>query len=295
MRNFFILDGSWYLFRAYYALPELNDKDWNNVNAIYGFFRMMFKLLQKKPDNFVIAWDSPVKTIRHQQYENYKINRPPLPDNFKRQIWQIKEIVDKLKIPYIQMPWYEADDIIHCIVKNCWAQLTTYTIVSSDKDLKQLLWPNVVFFDAMKNLIITKEDFILENWFDPVHILDYLSLVGDSSDNIPWVNWIWKKTAQDLVSKYGNLDNIYANIESITGAAKEKLITWKDIAYKSKDLITLYQVPGMECVRLEEYKPNFDFDKFKQVLIEQYNFASMDKHIEELKKNYKGGQQASLF
>lgn len=295
MKKFFILDWSWYLFRAYYAVPELNDKNWNNINAVYGFFRMLFKLLQQKPDNFVIAWDSPTKTKRHEIFEQYKINRPILPDNFKWQIWLIKDIIGQIKIPYQQIPWYEADDIISCFVNNCEQKDIIFTIISSDKDLKQLLSDNVIFYDAMKNIIINVNSFIKENWFHPKNIIDYLSLVWDSSDNIPWVKWVWKVSAQQLILKYWNLKNLYNHLDDIATSLKQKLIAWQDIAFASYDLIKLYQIEHINKIEANDYKINLDFKLIKEILVDKYNFISIEKNINELKKELQKPSQDSLF
>lgn len=297
MKNFYILDWSGYMYRAYHALPELTNSEWQNINAIYGFFRMMFKLLQNRPDNFVIAWDSPVKTIRHIEFKDYKANRPEISDNFKWQIWQIKALVKNVNVPFLEVPWYEADDIIHTIVERGKVKLENYlfTIVSSDKDLKQMLDDKCIFMDWMKSLIIKREDFIQENWFEPKYILDYLSLIGDASDNVPGVKWVGKKTAQDLVIKYGDLENMYANIDQIWWSVKEKLLADKEIVYKSKKLISLYDVPGLENYDINDFKINFNYDKFKDILVTQHGFKSMEKPLDELRKSYQAWQQFGLF
>jgi DNA polymerase I len=141
----------------------MTDKDGHNVNVVYGFFRMLFKIFQEKPDYLVIAWDSPVKTLRHEAYPEYKANRKKMDDDFKNQIPWTQQIVEQLSIPNVVIPTYEADDIIYTLAK----KYGTHTdividIYSSDKDLKQLLSDNVFCVDAMKSITTTPALFIKE-------------------------------------------------------------------------------------------------------------------------------------
>lgn len=296
MEKFYILDWSWFFFRAYYALPELNDEIWNNINAIYWFFRMLISLLKEKPDYFVIAWDSPTETIRKQIFKEYKANRPKLPDNFKWQIKQIKKITDELNIPNLTIPWYEADDIIYSLVEKFKNNKNlAINILSSDKDLKQFLdsW-NITIIDPQRLKKTTKLEFIKEYWFEPKYIVDWLSLVWDSSDNIPWIKWIWKKTATELIKKYKTIENIYQNIDQIPANIKKKLLEWKEDAFKSKELIKLMQIPYIEKIDLSNFKFNLDIDKLKSILVDKLKFKSFEKQLNELKKIYTT-KQISLF
>ncbi|USN55548.1 MAG: hypothetical protein H6765_02940 [Candidatus Peribacteria bacterium] len=157
----------------------MHDSDGHNVNAIYGFFRMLFRLWEQKPDHFVIARDAPSRTFRKEINEDYKANRITMPDNFKWQMTMIKELVNQLQIQAEEIPGFEADDIIYTLVQH--AKLhehsTVFKIVSSDKDLKQMLTDNVVMYDAMKNLVTDPQSFYTEFGFAPVQIVDYLALV----------------------------------------------------------------------------------------------------------------------
>ncbi|MBP6910811.1 hypothetical protein KBC03_04445 [Patescibacteria group bacterium] len=160
-KRLYIIDGSGYLFRAYYGLPALTDKDGHAVHAIYGFLRMIFKILASKPDYFLIAWDAPHKTIRHETFAEYKGKRPELPDDFKWQIRQTKELIEELRINNAQIPGYEADDIIATLAHQC-KKFSAVSIMSSDKDLKILLDECVVCSDPMKETLTTKDSFIQE-------------------------------------------------------------------------------------------------------------------------------------
>lgn len=169
----------------------MTDKDGHNVNVVYGFFRMLFKIFQEKPDYFVITRDSPVKTLRHEAYPEYKANRKKMDDDFKTQIPWTQDIVEKLSIPNIVVPTYEADDIIYTLAKKYGQDKDVkIDIYSSDKDLKQLLTDNVFCVDAMKGVRTTKESFVKEYGFEPKYVLEYLALIGDSADNIKGVNGV---------------------------------------------------------------------------------------------------------
>jgi len=287
------------VFRAYYGFPELTDKDWHNVNAIYGFFRMLFKLRQKKPDSFMIARDSPKRTIRKDMDENYKANRVKMPDDFKWQMRMIKDLVEELWIPAMECPGYEADDIIGTIVEQKTENYipgTWVTIVSSDKDLKQLLREWVKQFDAMKYATTDEKAFVEEYGFKPKEMVDYLSLLWDASDNIAGVMWIGKKWAWQLVSTYGSLDAIYENLEELSEGMRNKLIAWKESAYASKDMVLLMNVPDVNTWANEEsWKCSYDFDTMKTILVDTYWFTSLWKIIDDLKKQWQWGEQLSLF
>lgn len=297
MKKLYILDGSGFLYRSYHAMSKLDitDKDWHKMNAVFGFFRMLIKLLQNKPDYFCIAWDAREKTFRHEQYKEYKANRIQMPDNFHWQSQVIKDLVEEVWLCSMQVSWYEADDIIKTIVDEVDKDDVQVIITSLDKDLKQLLSESVCFFDTMNEDVIDKDKFVQQRWFQPIYMIDYLSLVGDSSDNIPWVKWVGKKTAQDLVSKYWSLDEIYNHIADIWWAMQEKLKEWKDEAYKSKELIKLYTVPDLQGQDLQSLVLNLDFDKFHEVIQNKLGFKSVLKMLQDLKQRYQSWEQQSLF
>lgn len=274
----------------------MTDKDWHNVNVIYWFFRMLMKIFQEKPDYLVITRDSPVKTLRHEEYPEYKANRKKMDDDFKNQIPRTKDIVAQLWIPSLIVPTYEADDIIYTLAKKYSADKSMMIdIYSWDKDLKQLLDTNVFCVDSMKAIKTTPELFVKEYWFDPVYILDYLALVGDSADNIKWISWIWPKKASDLIQKYQTIDSIYHHIDEITGDVKQKLIDGKEDAYKSRGLIELKPITEIETTDLKNFALELDFPKYKKVLVEEHHFNSFEKTLDELKKKLAMPAQGGLF
>jgi len=296
MKKLYLIDWSGYLYRAYYAFPEMPDKDGHNINVVYWFFRMLIKLLHDKPDYFVIARDAPTKTHRHEAYPEYKANRVKAPDDFKIQIPIVQEVAKKLNIPSLVLPGYEADDIIASIAnKHKSDSEVLCNIFSWDKDLKQLLDDNVIVTDPGKWIKTKTLDFVQEYLFEPKYILDYLALIWDSADNIKWVPGIWPKWASKLIQKYKTIENIYEHIDEISWWIKDKLLAGKEEAFKSKQLIELEVIPKEEVLDIEKYKLNIDFENLKKVLIQEHNFASMEKWITELKNKYQMPQQSSLF
>lgn len=229
-------------------------------------------------------------------FEEYKANRSATPDDFKHQIPQIKELMKAIGVPSLELPGYEADDLIWTVATLAESDENVHTyIYSSDKDLKQMLSNTLTFKDPMKWVETTTKDFIAEYGFEPKLIIDYLALVGDASDNIAGVRWIWKKWAQKLIMEYGGLDQIYANIEQIKWATKQKLIDGKAAAYHSQKLVQLIDVPWIGSAPLDNYIAEINFDVMEKEMLEHYKFASMKKHIENLKKIVKIPQMVSLF
>jgi len=272
------------------------DRDGHNINVVYWFFRMLLKLFHDKPDYFVVARDAPTKTHRHEIYPEYKANRVKAPDDFKAQIPIVQEVAKKLNIHSLVLPGYEADDIIASMAKKYKQDKEIMcNIFSSDKDLKQLLDENVIFTDPSKWTQYKTKDFVQEYLFDPQYILDYLALIWDGADNIKWVPGIWPKWASTLIQKYQTVENIYKHIDEISGWIKDKLIEWKEEAFKAKGLIELENVPEVEEINLEQYKFDIDFDNYKKVLVTEHNFGSMEKAITELKNKFHMPQQSSLF
>lgn len=296
MKKIFLIDGSGFLYRAYYAFPSLTDRDWHNVNVIYWFLRMFLKIIQEKPDYLLIARDAPVKTFRHQEYPEYKANRKKMDDDFKSQIPFTKEIIQKLQVPSLSIDGYEADDIIATIAKLFKSDSDlTVDIYSSDKDLKQLLDSNVFCVDPMKNIRIDTNSFIKEFLFEPKYMLDYLTLVWDASDNIKWVAWIWPKKASELIKKYQTIDNIYSHLDELSPDIRQKLEDSRDIAIFARSLVELKDIPELQIHNIEQTKFELNFDVYKKVLVQEYWFASFEKTLDEVKKKLLIPQQSSLF
>ncbi|MDB4250262.1 DNA polymerase I [Candidatus Pelagibacter sp.] len=276
--HFYLIDGSGYIFRAYYALPPLTRKsDGLPVGAVSGFCSMLFKLLEdsksnenlQKPTHFAVIFDAARKTFRNEIYSDYKANRSEAPDDLAPQFEYIRKSVVAFNLPSVDLPNYEADDLIATYADQIIAKGAKVTIVSSDKDLMQLYRKDVRIFDPMKNKFITSEDIITKFGVGPEKVIDVQSLAGDSSDNVPGVPGIGVKTAAELINKYGTLEKLLDNAQEIKqNKRRETLIENKDKAIISKKLVTLMKDAPVER-KIEEFNlKEIDKDKLYKFLRE---------------------------
>ena len=276
--HFYLIDGSGYIFRAYYALPPLTRKsDGLPTGAVSGFCSMLFKLLEdsksdqnlQKPTHFAVIFDSARKTFRNEIYSDYKANRSEAPDDLAPQFEYIRKSVLAFNLPSVDLPNYEADDLIATYVDQILKKGAKVTIVSSDKDLMQLYKKGVRIFDPMKNKFITDDDVIKKFGVDASKVIDVQSLAGDSSDNVPGVPGIGVKTAAELINKYGTLENLLKSAHEIKqNKRRETLIENKDKALISKKLVTLDHNSPVNR-ELSEFKlQNIDKDKLYKFLRE---------------------------
>ncbi len=276
--HFYLVDGSGYIFRAYYALPPLSRKsDGLPTGAVSGFCSMLFKLLEdsksnqnlQKPTHFAVIFDSARKTFRNEIYSDYKANRSEAPDDLAPQFEYIRKSVLAFNLPSVDLPNYEADDLIATYVDQILKKGAKVTIVSSDKDLMQLYKKGVRIFDPMKNKFITDDDVLKKFGVDASKVIDVQSLAGDSSDNVPGVPGIGVKTAAELINKYGTLENLLKSAHEIKqNKRRETLIENKDKALISKKLVTLDHNSPVD-MELSEFKlQNIDKDKLYKFLRE---------------------------
>ena len=276
--HFYLIDGSGYIFRAYYALPPLTRKsDGLPVGAVSGFCSMLFKLLEdsksnenlQKPTHFAVIFDAARKTFRNEIYSDYKANRSEAPDDLAPQFEYIRKSVVAFNLPSVDLPNYEADDLIATYAEQILAKGAKVTIVSSDKDLMQLYRKDVRIFDPMKNKFITSEDIITKFGVGPEKVIDVQSLAGDSSDNVPGVPGIGVKTAAELINKYGTLEKLLDNAQEIKqNKRRETLIENKDKAIISKKLVTLMKDAPVERKIEEFHLKEIDKDKLYKFLRE---------------------------
>lgn len=294
MKKFFLFDWFAFLYRAYYAFPEMKNSNWQNINAVYWFLRMLFKRLNKKPDYVTIARDAPQKTFRHELDPNYKATRKKMDDDFKSQIPIIQNIINELWIISRITPWFEADDILASFVNHYKNLDLEMYIYSADKDLKQLLTDWVFIIDPVKDLPYQKKDFLAEFGFEPKYIVDYLALLGDNADNIKWVTWIGEKKAHSLIQQFGTIENIYKHINELENSESSILINQKDDAFFSKKMIQLTNVDLSET-KLEYFKFNFDWSKYLDIICNQNWLNWLQKPLIEMKKEFEKPQQLGLF
>ncbi len=247
--HFYLVDGSGYIFRAYYALPPLSRKsDGLPTGAVSGFSNMLFKLLEdsrnddseNKPTHFAVIFDSARKNFRNEIYKEYKANRSDPPDDLAPQFNYIRKAVEAFNVPSVELLNYEADDLIATYAKQIINLGAKVTIISSDKDLMQLVSKGIRLFDPMKSKVIGEKEVFEKFGVKPNQVIDVQSLAGDSSDNIPGVPGIGVKTAAELINKYKTLETLLKKADEIPQKKRKQTITEnKDSALISKKLVTL--------------------------------------------------------
>ena len=245
-KHLFLIDGSGYIFRAYYALPPLYRKsDGLPTGAVNGFCNMLFKLIEdtksnSKPTHLAVIFDSARKTFRNDIYSDYKANRGEPPEDLIPQYQIIKDSVTAFGIPSIELAGFEADDIIATYAKQAADKNWKVSIVSSDKDLMQVVTKDINLIDTMKNKSIGIEDVKEKFGVAPDRVIDVQALAGDSSDNVPGAPGIGLKTAALLINEYDNLENLLESADQIKqNKRRESLINNKELIKISKQLVTL--------------------------------------------------------
>ena len=242
----FLVDGSGYIFRAYHALPPINRKsDGLQLNAVFGFCNMLWKLLrdmkdEDKPTHLAVVFDKSEKTFRTEMYPDYKAHRPDPPDDLKPQFKFIREAVHAFDIPCLEQDGFEADDLIATYVRQAHEAGATSTIVSSDKDLMQLVSDGVIMFDTMKDKKIGRAEVMEKFGVPPEKVIEVQALIGDSTDNVPGVPGIGVKTAAQLIGEYGDLETLLKRAPEIKQEKRrQSLIDNAEKARLSKKLVTL--------------------------------------------------------
>ena len=280
MPTLYLIDGNSYLYRAFYAIRGLSASDGTPTNAIFGFINMILKILKEKnPDYFAIVFDSPGKTHRHELYEEYKAHRPGMPDDLRPQVPLIKEIVNAFKIRMVEMPGYEADDLMDKIAKNAESEGMDVFIVTGDKDMCQAVSPNIRLYDTMKEKITEEKDVIERYGVRPAQFPEIIALMGDASDNIPGAPGIGEKTAVKLLKEFGDLDSIIANHEKIKNARARNAVAGNiDNIRLSKELAMFHpEVPVDVPVRELALKEP-DWPTIKEYF-RKYEFSSLIKMV----------------
>ena len=287
MKKIIMVDGNNLLFRSYYATAYTGNFMKNSkgfpTNALFGFANMINKIVhEENPEYMIVAFDKG-KTFRHEKYDFYKQGRIETPDELKLQFPVAKEMLDAMGIKYYEIDNYEADDIIGTFAKYCDIPDDDYEglIISSDKDLLQLISPQVEMkLLKSKDYIRYNLESFKEEWgIDPINIIDLKSLMGDSSDNIPGVKGIGEKTALKLLHTYKTLDGIYENIDKIKGSVHDKLVLDKPNAYMSYGIATIYREVPL-TINIDDIKYLGPKSNLKEIY-ENLEFYSFLKNIEE--------------
>ncbi|MBW2351020.1 MAG: DNA polymerase I, partial [Deltaproteobacteria bacterium] len=275
----FLIDGSSYLYRAYFGIRQaLTTHDGFPTKVIYGLTNMLWKVLKEKdPEYVAIVWDAKGPTFRHGLYADYKANRPAMPDDMSVQIPHVREIVNALGLTQLEKKGYEADDIIATLARRLTDQ--TIMIVSGDKDLLQLIGPQVSIWDSMKDEVTDLDAFHQRFGLEPLQFLDVLTLSGDTSDNIPGVPGIGLKTALKLIKSYGSVDNLIKHLDELPkGKLKERLETHKDRLDLWRRLVSLADDITVS-LDINSFRRNPPDQRKLRQLFKQFNLTRFLDHM----------------
>ena len=294
MKRLIMIDGNNLLFRSYYATAYSGNfmKNSKNfpTNAIYGLVNMINKILEEEKPNYVIVAFDRGKTFRHEKYENYKGGRIETPDELKKQFPIAKDVISAMGLKWYDIDNYEADDIIGTFSTYCDKEDIKGTIISSDKDLLQLINEDVdvkLLKSGGESIRYNEETFEKDYGIKPINIIDLKALMGDSSDNIPGVKGIGEKGALKLLQEYKTLDGIYENIDEIKGKTKEKLENDKSNAYFSYELATIYKEVPLEIDLDDTYYNGPDVDKLNSIYSELEFYSLLKDNVKkEIEFNY---------
>lgn len=281
-----IIDGNSIINRAFYALPEMNNKDGLKTNAIYGFTTMLFKIIDTyKPTHISVAFDRKAPTFRHIEYKEYKAGRKKMPDELREQFVPLKELLDKFNIHRLELDGYEADDIIGTVSKLAEENDYKVYIVTGDKDAIQLASDKTTTLITKKGVGEVDEydfDSVMEKYeMTPTQFIDLKGLMGDKSDNIPGVPGIGEKTGIKLIKEFSNIENLIENVDKLKGSVKTKIEDNSELAIMSKRLATIIRdVPievNFEELEFGNYNKDEILDSFKYL-----GFSSLVSRLVEL-------------
>jgi DNA polymerase-1 len=263
--RFFILDGPGFLFRAYHALPFLSTSRGVPSHAVFGMSTMLWKVLREdSPDYFAVAWDPPGPTFREEKFAAYKETRSPTPSDLRSQIPYVKTLFEALHLPVLEVPGFEADDVLGTVVERTRDLPIELVLVTSDKDMLQLVSPRVRVFSTTGrggDRVVFDEAAVKAKWgVEPAQIPDILALMGDSIDNIPGVPGVGEKTAVKLIGQFGGVERLYENLSLVPGKLRETLAANRKQALLSRELATVSTRVPIE-VDLEAFRrrdPDWD-------------------------------------
>jgi len=266
----FVLDGPGYLYRAYHALPYLSTSKGVPCHAVFGMSTMLWKLLREEnPEYFAVAWDPPGKTFREERFARYKEQRPGMPSDLSVQIPYVRTLFEALRLPLLEVSGFEADDVLGTLVDRCRELPVELVLVTSDKDMLQLVGPRVRVLSTIGRTaeqVVYDEAAVKEKWgVAPEQIPDLLALMGDSIDNIPGVPGVGEKTAVKLISQFGSVERLYENLHLVAGKLRETLAAHRPQALLSRELATVStRVPiAPDLAELRRQEP--DWERLRQL------------------------------
>jgi len=283
-KKFFLIDISSIIFRAFYAIRPLTSPSGMPTNAIYGVVSMLLKLIKDhKVKNIICCFDRKDPSFRKDLYEAYKANRTEMPEDLIPQMDYIRRIIDLMGIQCIDKESYEADDLIGSFCHLAQKQKITSIIVSGDKDFCQLIGDFVFMLDTMKDSLTGVDEVFKKYEVKVEQFVDYLAIVGDSSDNVPGVKGLGPKGAAKLLNQFQSLNGIYENIESITGSTKQKLLDNKELAFLSQKLVTIKTDIDLQIEDLEKFSilKNAKWNELSQIL-EELGFKNLKTSLQSV-------------
>jgi DNA polymerase-1 len=284
----YLIDGTSLCYRSYYAI-QLSNSQGFPTGAIYGFFNTLRKIIKKYNIAYLgVCFDVSRKTFRQKKFKEYKIQRPPVPDNLKLQLPRIKELIDHFGITLIEREGFEADDLLASLTKKAQRDQRKVMIISSDKDIYQLLDNKTVsIYDPVKDLVYNEREFKGKYGFAPCNMVDYLALVGDPTDNVPGAKGIGKVGAAELIKRFGSLENIFNHLAELSPALRKNLIQNKKQIKLSKELVTLAEPElnySWEELKIREARYPKIYKTFRELeftsLLKEIPSPSLDYEIE---------------
>lgn len=288
-KRLFLIDGNSLLYRSYYAIRNLSNSKGFPTNAIYGFINTLKKIIdQEKPQYLGIVFDAKGPTIRHEAYKDYKAQRKPMPEELIVQVPILKKIIDAMKIPCFEYEKYEADDVLGSLARRVSGYRIHSVIVTTDKDLLQLVDESTSIYNPAKNIYLDEEKVIKSFGVSPSQVIDVLSLWGDPSDNVPGVPGIGEKTSKALINQFGSLENLVNNLDQIKNVRlKEKIENHIEQLKLSRELVTLekdldlkFNIEDFEITEpnLEELIPLYEELEFSSLLSDYVKKQDKTKH-----------------
>lgn len=290
MEKFVILDASSLIYRSFYAIKKLSTKEGFPTNAIYGFLTTLRKIINEvKPDFICIAMDAGGKTVRHEAYEKYKAERRPMPDNLHIQIPWIKRIISAYKISFVEIPSYEADDVIGSIAEKVRTEGFEVIIATTDKDLFQIVKDGIKIYNPAKDVYLDEEG--VEKFFGvkPSQVVDVLSLWGDPTDNVPGVPGIGEKGAKELIKEFGSLENLLKNLEKVKERYRELIKANLEKLILSRELVKVKTDLDIEINPSDFKLREGDTDELRKIF-EELQFSSFLRElpfVETIEKDYR--------
>ena len=269
-----LIDGHALIYRAFHALPPLSTTKGELTNAVFGFTSMVLKAIQElQPEYIACTFDRPKPTFRHEEYKEYKAQRPKMPSELSSQLARVRQMVDVMCLPVFELDGYEADDLIGTLSRQAAAAGVLATIVTGDLDTLQLVGPNVRVYaprGRMSDIVVYDEDKVRERFgISPIQTIDFKALKGDPSDNIPGVPGFGEKTASELVARYGSIEGIYEHLPEVKGKQHDLLEQYEDQVKLGKRLATIVEAPGiildLEACRRPDYDRSAAVELFREL------------------------------